>query len=74
MSVLYGKIRIYGDAGQTITITDGKGNSRSVATTGQEFTDVTLPGMEEYVLNNGVTSSDIVLNIGDFKEIEMSIS
>lgn len=74
MSVLYGKVRIYGESGQTITITDGKGSSRTVQTTGQEFTDIALPGMEEYTLSNGGLSETVLLNIGDFKEINLPIT
>lgn len=73
MSVFYGKVRIYGEPGQTITITDGKGNSRTVQTTGTTYTDIALPGMEEYTLSNGVHSADILLNIGDFKEVTISV-
>lgn len=69
MSVLYGKVRLYTDAGQDITITDGKGNTRTITTTGASFTDIALPGMEEYTFSNGNRSADVLLNIGDFKEI-----
>ena len=71
MSVLYGKVRIYGEPGQTITITDGKGNSRNIQTAGQDFSDIALPGMEEYTLSNGNRSADVLLNIGDFKEVDL---
>lgn len=73
MAILYGKVRIYGESGQTITITDGKGNIKTVQTTGTTFTDITLPGMEEYTLSNGFVSETVLLNIGDFKEINMPI-
>lgn len=74
MSVLYGKIRINGEAGQTITITTPTGQSRTIQTTGQSYTDVILAGLEEYTLSNGTLSETVLLNIGDFKEINMPIS
>ena len=71
MSVIYGKVRIHGDAGQTITITTPKGTTQIVQTTGQNFTDIALVGMEEYNFNNGYRNEDIILNVNDFKEIDM---
>lgn len=73
MSVLYGKVRIYGESGQTITITDGKGNARTVQTTGQEFTDIALPGMEEYTIANETASETITLNLGSFAEVTLPV-
>ena len=71
MSILYGKIRINGDAGQTITITTTTGQSRTIQTTGQSYTDVMLAGLEEYTLSNGILSETVLLNIGDFQEINL---
>lgn len=71
MSVLYGKIRINGEAGQTITITTPTGQSRTINTTGQDYTDVMLAGLEEYTLSNGVISETVLLNIGDFQEVNL---
>ena len=70
--VLYGKVRINGEAGQTITITTPTGQSRTITTTGQDYTDVVLAGLEEYTLSNGINSESVLLNIGDFQEIDMS--
>lgn len=72
MSVLYGKVRIHGDAGQDITITDGKGNTKTVQTTGQEFTDIVLPGMEEYTISNTYASETVTLNLGSFAEVTLT--
>lgn len=71
MSVLYGKVRINGGPGQTITITTPTGLSKTIQTTGQDYTDVVLAGMEEYTLSNGIISETLILNIRDFKEIDM---
>lgn len=71
MSILYGKIRINGEAGQTITITTPTGQSRTVQTTGISYTDVMLAGLEEYTLSNDILSETVLLNIGDFQEINL---
>lgn len=71
MSILYGKVRVYTYPGQDITITDGKGNTKTVQTTGQEFTDIALPGMEEYTIANALVSKTVTLNIGDFAEVTL---
>ena len=73
MSILYGKIRINGEAGQTIAITTPTGQSRTIQTTGQSYTDVMLPGLEEYTLSNGTLSETVLLNIGDFQEVNLPV-
>ena len=73
MSVLYGKVRINGEAGQTIAITTPTGQSRTIQTTGQSYTDVMLPGLEEYTLSNGTLSETVLLNIGDFQEVNLPV-
>lgn len=69
--ILYGKVRIYTNAGQTITITTSTGQSRTITTTGQDYTDVMLAGLEEYTLRKGASSKSVLLNIGDFIEVEL---
>lgn len=71
MGILYGKVRINGDAGQTISITTPTGQSRTITTTGQDYTDVMLAGLEEYTFSNGNKSESVLLNIGDFQEISL---
>ena len=71
MAILYGKIRINGDPGQTITITTGKGQTKTVQTTGTNYTDVILAGMEEYTITNGVNTATVLLNINDFATVDI---
>jgi hypothetical protein len=71
MAIMYGKVRIHGEAGQSITITDSKGDSRTIQTTGATYTDIALPGMEEYTLSNSSKLESVLLSIGDFAEVTL---
>ena len=73
MSVLYSKLRLSVPSaldGQNATITDSKGNARTVVMS-SPTTDVMLAGMDKYRVQGGATDENVSFGYGQIKKVQM---
>ncbi len=72
MDILFGKIRIYAMAGTQFTITSSGGNVQTgTVPSGATFVDRIVPGLDEYIVSNGISNINVSVNYGEMVKVQL---